>query len=60
MMKRKSSVNLMMGNEKRMEAMQHGANSLSSSISAKMILAGSKAYQKNKQKEGTSDKISLN
>jgi hypothetical protein len=50
----------MMGNEKKIEAMQHGANSLGSSISAKMILAGSKAYQKNKQKEGISDKVSLN
>lgn len=57
MIKRKSSANLMMGNEKKMESFQHGTNSLSNSISAKM-LAGSKVYQKSKLKE--SEKISLN
>lgn len=57
MIKRKSSANLMMGNEKKIESLQHGSNSLTSSISAKM-LAGSKVYQKSKLKE--SEKISLN
>ena len=56
MIKRKSSANLMMGNEKKVESLQHGSNSLSNSISAKM-LASSKAYQKNKAKD---EKISLN
>ena len=57
MIKRKSSANLMMGNEKKLEALQHGSNSLSNSISAKM-LAGSKVYQKSKVKQ--SEKINLN
>ena len=33
--------------------MQHGSQSLGNSISAKMLIAGSKAFQKTKVKEGS-------
>jgi hypothetical protein len=59
MIKRKSSANLISDNEKRIENLQHASHSLSNSISAKMILAGSKAFNKIKTKDNV-DKISLN
>lgn len=60
MVKRKSTTNILANTlERKSSHLHHGSHSLTNSVSAKMLLAGSKAFQKTKLKEA-GDKVSLN
>lgn len=60
MVKRKSTTNILSNTlEKKSDQLHHGSHSLNNSVSAKMLLAGSKALQKIKIKD-SGDKVSIN